>query len=140
MYVELPAVTATPADRLQALKDAKQLLVGSPKTTTGFFAGSVEPTDAVDPDNMIRVAEYITTGHDYKDTHPDGKRRPIIRTTNVTVMAPVGVDTEDLEHFLHHVENGDFTEFLKDAMNNQPEPGDAEKSADDDAPAAPPFD
>jgi hypothetical protein len=132
LYLELPAVTATPADRLQALKDSKVLLAGSPKTTTGFFAGSTEPTDAPNPDNLIRLAEYITTGHDYKDTHPEGKRRPVInQVTHVHVIAPPTLDTEDLEHFLHHVENGDFSEFLKDAMQAaEEEPAEEEPEAD----------
>jgi hypothetical protein len=119
MYVELPAVTASAADRLQALKDSQEILAGQPEVTSGgiFGGNSTKPRNIVDTDELIRLAEYITTGHDYKDTHPEGKRRPVIKhVTNVTVVAPPTVDPEELEHFLHHVENGDFSEFLKDMM------------------------
>ena len=142
MYVELPAVTATPAERLEALKNAKALLAASPKVTSGtFFAGgSTAPNDFGDPDEMIRLAEYITTGHDYKDTHPKGKRRPIIKNiTKVTVMAPAEAgepSREDIEHFLHHVENGDFTEFVESAINelrNSVKDRDGEGSEDEEA-------
>lgn len=137
MYVELPAVTATPADRLQALRDARALLTTTPgETKPAFFGGgSVETVYAPDTAELLRLAEYITTGHDYRDTHPAGKRRPIINTTNVTVVAPPAVDNEDLEHFLHHVENGDFTEFLKEAMAQPVKDEDAESAGHDWTPA-----
>jgi hypothetical protein len=139
LYLEIPPVTtATPAERLQALNDAKALMSGNESSGSfgSLFATKSAPgAGATAIDGFIRLAEYITTGHDYKDTHPEGKRRPIIRNiTNVTVMAPSGIvpDQEDIEHLLHHVENGDFAEFVRDMMNGQPEPetGDAEKSAD----------
>lgn len=143
MYVELPAVTATPAERLQALKDAKELMTGTPEISTGgiFGGNTTKPRDFFDADEAIRVAEYITTGHDYKDTHPVGKRRPVIKqVANVTVVAPPGIPEEEIEHFLHHVENGDFADFLKDAMNAHTETaeGDGEKADEDTSPEADP--
>ena len=135
MYTELPLIeTSTPAERLAALKDAKGLLSGTPKTTTGFFAGSTEPTDAVAPDEMIRLAEYITTGHDYRDTHPEGKRRPVIKKiTNVTVMAPEGFtpSQEDIEHLLGHITDGSFAQFIEDQVKNMGKSED-DSFADDD--------
>jgi hypothetical protein len=123
LYVELPLIkTSTPEARLQALKDSRELLTSTPGETKGaiFGGGSVETVYAPDTAEMIRMAEYITTGHDYRDTHPEGKRRPVIKqVTNVTVMAPQGVDTDELEHFLQHVENGDFTDFLREMKDQQ---------------------
>lgn len=137
MYTELPTITtSTPAERLQALKDAKALLAASPKTTTaGIFGGtSTEPGDYVLPEDMLRMAEYITTGHDYRDTHPEGKRRPIIKTTNVTVVAPGMPDREDLEHLISHIKDGSFEEFMQDLMKeteSQSGQAEDEKSADE---------
>lgn len=147
MYLEIPAVDGTPESRIKALQTAKPLLTsGGPFSATG--APSLD---------LIRVATYIETGHDYLDTHPQGKRRPVIKeVTNVTVVAPPTVDQEDIEHLIHHVENGDFADFLKDVVaeaeaaqteanftkglwKDKPETAENDKSADDDAPAAPPF-
>lgn len=132
MYVELPLIeTSIPDQRLQALKDAKELLSGSPVVKSGgpFSGSNTEPQDVVSPAEMIRMAEYITTGHDYRDTHPKGKRRPIIKhVTNVTVMAPAEGGAEELEHFLQHVENGDFAEFIRNVRDADA----AERQADED--------
>lgn len=136
MYVELPMIeTSTPDQRLEALRNAKELLAGSPVVKSGgpFSGSNTEPQDLVSPTEMIRMAEYITTGHDYRDTHPEGKRRPVIKqVTNVTVMAPQGVDTEDLEHFLQHVENGDFTEFIRNVRDADAAEDKAEGKEDED--------
>jgi hypothetical protein len=77
LYTEIPTITtSTPAERLQALKDAKELLAGSPEVTKGgiFGGDSTKPRDVFDTTEALRLAEYITTGHDYKDTHPTGRR------------------------------------------------------------------
>ena len=81
MYTELPAVKiTTAAERLAALQDSRDVIAGKPasggfasallgdggRKGTGDLPGSV--------DQLIRLAEYITTGHDYKDTHPTGRR------------------------------------------------------------------
>jgi hypothetical protein len=151
MYTELPTITtSTASERLQALRDAKDLmsgteaggvgaaLFGPTKTTPGASAPAI--------DGFIRLAEYITTGHDYRDTHPEGKRRPKI--TNVTVVAPVSATAGQLEHFLEHVKDGSFVEFLERmkksegvdvddliadllSRDGQPEQADGEKSADE---------
>lgn len=144
MYTELPLIeTSTPADRLQALKDAKELM--SKENATGLMAAFGAPTKS-DPgsavpviDGFIRLAEYITTGHDYRDTHPEGKRRPVIKNIHVTVVAPSGIvpSQEDIEHLLSHVEDGSFQEFMEDLIKDQPESADDEKSAEDDEPTAP---
>lgn len=122
MYLEIPAVEGTPASRIEALRESRDLLKEEPATSkASMFGGeSHNPGSVAGPTALIRLATYIETGHDYKDTHPEGKRRPIIRnTTNVTVMAPSGADAEDIEHFLHHVEKGDFAEFIKDMVAQQ---------------------
>lgn len=106
MYLELPAVDGTPASRIEALKAAKPLLASS----------TIISNTAASATELIRVATYIETGHDYADTHPAGKRRPIIKNTTVHVHAAGEPSEEDVEHFLHHVENGDFADFLEDAM------------------------
>lgn len=122
MYTELPLIeTSTPAERLAALKDAKELMAGTPETSTGgiFGGATTKPRDFFDTAEAIRIAEYITTGHDYKDTHPAGKRRPVIKKiTNVTVMAPAGSSpTEaDIEHLLSHMADGSFAEFVEDMV------------------------
>lgn len=80
MYNELPSVeTSTPAERLQALRDARDLVAGeSPKggffqTLAGDNGKSGAGTEGKAVTALIRVAEYITTGHDYRDTHPTGE-------------------------------------------------------------------
>lgn len=78
MYNELPSVeTSTPAERLQALKDAKELMTSSPSGgLASAFIGEQKPGVGGKPSaitSLIRVAEYISTGHDYRDTHPTGE-------------------------------------------------------------------
>lgn len=120
-YTELPLITtSTPTERLQALKDARELLTSKPGETNGsiFGGGGKEAVYAPAPDELLRLAEYITTGHDYKDTHPVGKRRPINKHMHVTVMAASGLPTpEDVEHLVEHIKDGSFEEFLRDAQN-----------------------
>ncbi|ALY10588.1 hypothetical protein FDH86_gp053 [Arthrobacter phage Tank] len=76
MYNELPTITdSTPAQRLQALKDARDLVAGeAPKSGLVAAFGSDAPkgAGATSAEALIRLAEYITTGHDYADTHPTG--------------------------------------------------------------------
>jgi hypothetical protein len=137
LFIELPTQTdSTPEQRLEALKAAKDLMAGSPETTTGGIFGNstTKPRDYFDATEAIRIAEYITTGHDYRDTHPEGKRRPIIKTTNVTVVAPGMPDKEDLEHLISHIKDGSFEEFMQDLMKeaeSQSEQAEDEKSADE---------
>ena len=120
MYVELPAVTVTPAERLQALKDAKQLMSGHESSGAfgSMFSSKAAPGASADAiDGFIRLAEYITTGHDYRDTHPEGKRRPVIqKNTTVHVHAADTVDPADLEHLISHIEDGSFLEYLEDQV------------------------
>lgn len=147
MYTELPLIsTSTPVERIAALQTAKDLLTSTPgKTSPAIFGGgSTETVHAPETFEMIRLAEYITTGHDYRDTHPEGKRRPIIKNiTKVTVMAPAHAPEptrEDVEHFLHHVENGDFADFIEEAISHLKETvkdGEAEEA--EDRPKAPGF-
>jgi hypothetical protein len=63
-YRELPEVQSTIEDRVIALRTAKSVLAA----TTPISSSAV--ADVLD---LIRVAEYITVGHDYIDTHPDGE-------------------------------------------------------------------
>ena len=136
MYVEIPAVPGTPESRIAALKEARELLKGDPKVTSPaiFGGGATEPGKVAGPYELISLATYIETGHDYSDLHPVGKARPKIVNVHATVVAPPGIDTADLEHFLHHVENGDFSEFVQDLIKDRPKPetADDEKSADGD--------
>lgn len=121
-YVELPEISAsTPAERLKALQDAKDLMSSSGTQgglTEAFFGRtkSAPGTSSGVIDGFLRLAEYITTGHDYADTHPVGKRRPIINEQHITVMAAEVPSEEDLEHFLEHVKNGDFADFIAEQM------------------------
>jgi hypothetical protein len=125
MYTELPLIeTSTPVERIAALRTAKELLTATPGESKPaiFGGGSVETVYAPDTEEMLRLAEYITTGHDYRDTHPEGKRRPVIKKiTNVTVVAPEGVapSQEDIEHLLGHITDGSFAQFIEDAMRQE---------------------
>ena len=56
----LPEVTSTMTERSKALDAAKILLAARTPFTTA----------AVDVTSLMRLAEYIATGHDYYDTHP----------------------------------------------------------------------
>lgn len=149
-YAHLPVVeTSHPHERLQALKDAKELMSGNGSNggIIAAFAGNTKAapgTSAEAIDGFIRLAEYITTGHDYADTHPKGKRRPIINRTDITVVAPP-LGGADMEHLLHHLQDGSFAEFMEKEMKsgtmdaetffNKPE-GDVEGDAEDKAPEA----
>lgn len=61
----LPEVTSTSAERSKALQESKSLIG---KIQQSPFNVS---RDAVDVLSMLRVAEYITVGHDYLDTHEE---------------------------------------------------------------------
>ena len=133
-YIEIPNVEGTPESRIAALRESRDLLKGEAKTTGPaiFGGGSQEPGQVANSTELINLATYIETGHSYFDTHPTGKRRPIQKNIHVTVVAPPSVTPDDMEHFLHHVRNGDVAEFvedfLKDVAKDQPEQGDAEES------------
>lgn len=57
----------TPSQRLAALHSAKTLLTGG--ENTALFMKTSPP--APNPTPMIRIAEYILTGVDYRDTTPE---------------------------------------------------------------------
>lgn len=127
MFTALPLIeTSTPAERLAALQDAKKLMSGAePGGFAALFSASA-PTpgpgrEAID--GFIRLAEYITTGHDYKDTHPEGKRRPIINEHHVHV-SPMAVNVEDIPEELR--------DFLDHLMHHHPEPETAEGDSADE--------
>lgn len=136
-YAHLPSIeNTTPEQRLQALKDAKDLMSGS--TTGGVIsaiAGSQKSTPGTSIEaisGFLRLAEYITTGHDYLDTHPEGKRRPIVNNTSITVVAPPSFDEDDLQHMVAHIKDGSFMEFMKDMMEEDAPDADGEKSDEED--------
>jgi hypothetical protein len=137
-YTELPNVPGTAESRISALKEARELLKGDPKVTSPaiFGGGATEPGKVAGPYELISLATYIETGHDYSDLHPVGKARPKIVHQHVTVVAGGAPSKEDIEHLLHHVENGDFAEFMNDmireaeAAANQSAEGDSEESAE----------
>lgn len=60
MYQKLPRVESTQQERIEALRVGREVL-GEKQI---FRQGGVDPTP------LLRVAEYVTTGHDYFDTHP----------------------------------------------------------------------
>lgn len=134
MYVEIPAVEGTPESRIAALREARELLKGEPKTTSPaiFGGGSTEPGEVAGSTELLNLATYIETGHSYFDTHPTGKRRPIIKNIHMTMMAPPNLDVDDLAHLIEHVKDGSFAEFVEDMLKNQTQPseGDAAESAD----------
>lgn len=136
MYVETPNVPGTTESRISALRESKELLKGEPEVTTGsiFGGGATKPGQQGEALDLIRLATYIETGHDYLDLHVEGKRRPIVRNMHVTVMAPQDA-TEGLEHLLSHIGDGSFSAFMEDLMTEaekaqKPETADPEKSAD----------
>lgn len=59
-YPNLPKPPSTMSERIEALQEAKPLL-----SSQSFISST--GAQVLD---LIRVAEYITTGHDYLDTHP----------------------------------------------------------------------
>lgn len=127
MFTELPLIeTSTPAERLQALRDAQQILAGQPEVTTGgiFGGGSTKPRNVVDTNEIVRLAEYITTGHDYRDTHPEGKRRPIIHNHHTVNVHPVALEVDD----------EDIPQEIKDFLASF---GTKQESAEDDKSAEP---
>jgi hypothetical protein len=113
MTSHLPEVTSTSAERLAALREAKALLFVPGAEVTGFLSKSSTQPIAPQPAELFRVAEYITTGHDYLDTHPKGKRRPVVQ--NVSVHA-IGMSEEQAEKFV----GDDFLDELTKQMNDNP--------------------
>lgn len=130
MYLETKNVPGTPESRIAALKESRELLKGDPKVSGPaiFGGGSTDPGSVAGSTELIRLATYIETGHDYVDLHPTGKRRPIIKNTTITVVAPPMVDAEDLEHLISHVKDGSFSEFMEDLLKEQPETADEKES------------
>lgn len=131
-YTELPTITtSTPAERLQALQDAKDLMSSSGTQgglTEAFFGRtkSAPGTSTEVIDGFLRLAEYITTGHDYKDTHPEGKRRPIQKHMHVTVMAAGAPSQDDIEHLLSHLKDESFIDFINKQMDDTEQDGPTE--------------
>jgi hypothetical protein len=67
-----PKVPSSMTERINALREAKGLVTASDKGVSGVIFGNqsgVPPTDT-GVLTLLRLAEYITTGHDYLDTHP----------------------------------------------------------------------
>lgn len=133
-YTDLPLITtSTPAERLQALKDSRDILASKPEEVkpTIFGGGSAKHAPAPAPEDMLRLAEYITTGHDYKDTHPEGKRRPIQKHMHVTVMAGGAPSQEDIEHLLSHLKDDSFLDFISEQMRSKDDDSKDDGKADD---------
>lgn len=122
MTSHLPEVTSTPAERLDALKEAKALLFVPSVESKNIFGTSASAAKAPATPDLFRVAEYITTGHDYLDTHPTGKRRPLIQNVSVTA---VGMPEDVAKQFL-----GD--DFLNELKDHLPKRRKAESDPDDD--------
>lgn len=126
MYTEIPNVPGTPETRIAALKESRELLKQEPKVAApAIFGGgttTTEPGPVAGSTELINLATYIETGHSYFDTHPVGKRRPIIKNTTVTVVAPNGAPSqEDIDHLLSHIENGDFEDVMESLIKEAKE-------------------
>lgn len=68
-----PKVPSTITERINALRVSKELVTGGGNSIAGQLFGN--QTQAVRQSaegvlTLLRLAEYITTGHDYFDTHP----------------------------------------------------------------------
>lgn len=68
-----PKVPSTITERINALRVSKELVTGGGNSVAGQLFGN--QTQAVRQSaegvlTLLRLAEYITTGHDYFDTHP----------------------------------------------------------------------
>lgn len=122
MTSHLPEVTSTPEERLAALREAKALLFVPAQLSSGPLNSSKADGKAPTADELFRVAEYITTGHDYLDTHPTGKRRPLIQNVSVTA---VGMPEDVAKQFL-----GD--DFLNELKDHLPKRRKAASDPDDD--------
>lgn len=100
-YRKLDTPDSTPEERLQALKDSKGVMSGStPVGIMGMFGGTKATpghgTEAID--GLMRLADYITTGHDYRDNHPNAKHMPsgLLIMPTISINVPEGVTAEDV--------------------------------------------
>lgn len=98
MFNHLPDVTnQTPEERISALHEAKILVTATP--ASGGVAQALvgrSSVSAPDVDSMIRVAEYINTGHDYRDTHDQRKERKTYGLASAgTLLMPMSIFFED---------------------------------------------
>lgn len=121
MTSHLPEVTSTPEERLAALRESKALLFVPAAFSSGGISTAKVEGKAPSVDELLRVAEYITTGHDYLDTHPKGKRRPLIQNVNVHA---VGMPEEVAKKLI----SDDFLDDLLNRVNGQDEPESADKN------------
>lgn len=91
-YRVLPSPDSTSKERLQALKDVKPILGAS-----GMAGAIVGGSPLVD--DLLRLADYVTVGHDYKDTHPESTGLLAGAGTLVmphVVMMPDNMSAEDV--------------------------------------------
>jgi hypothetical protein len=71
--VNYPKPPSTQQERIDALREAKTLVTGRDQSVTGTLFGSATGSIRQTGEGvltLLRLAEYITTGHDYLDTHP----------------------------------------------------------------------
>lgn len=115
MTSHLPEVTSTPEERLDALREAKALLFVPAAFSSGGLSTAKADGKAPAVEELLRVAEYITTGHDYLDTHPKGKRRPLIQEINVHA---VGMPEEVAKKLV----GDDFLDDLLSHINSEHKP------------------
>lgn len=114
MTSHLPEVTSTSNERLAALKEAKALLFVPTAESNGMF-GKSSSSSVPATMELMRLAEYITAGHDYLDTHPKGKRRPIVQ--NVSVHA-IGIPEGVAEQFTSDEFLDSLNEQMRKSKNN----------------------
>lgn len=118
IYRKLDAPDSTPKERLEALKASKDLMsgngsggimkaiAGDTKQAPGHGAESI--------DGFIRLADYITTGHDYRDNHPNAKHMSsgVLIMPTISITVPEGVTAEDVarateDHVSRETSEGD---------------------------------
>lgn len=124
MYNELPAVKSTSAERLQALKDAKLLVTSTPGDggMVEVFNGK-KPTPTPDVHAMLRVAEYITTGHDYMDTHDEREQEKAKVIVDLTSNS--GQETITMELDLTNIGSDKAVDMLHEAVGRAMEDAEA---------------
>lgn len=148
MYIELPAVPGTPESRTAALRISHELLRDQTKKGGAIFQGSDESVSAPAAGAMIRLATYIETGHDYKDLHPSGKRRPRapqIRHYELDMSDAFDEDgVINLEKLGYRMDRREDESPLKEPDSNDPQTereedvvGDGEAEGEKPAPKAP---
>ena len=109
IYRPMSSPESTPAERVKALKDAKELMSGNaPGGIVGAFGGSKQApgTGAEVITGFMRLADYITTGHAYEDNRPKASASSLEGAGILIIPSIIRID------------NDDAGESVNDAMND----------------------